>query len=209
MPHFYKMTLIGSAALIFGAGVAMASPKADLNNDKKIDHVEFMIHAGERFTQTDTNNDGRLSKEEIKAHRQHRKEQRKAARFDKIDTNNDGMISKAETTAHSEMRKQSREARKLEFMDINGDGVVSDAEKSEMRAKREAMRAERQSKRGDHPARIKPDADGDGFITRAEHDASTEAMFTRFDVNGDGVLTKGEGKRRKGKRGGRKHGNQR
>ncbi len=38
----------------------------------------------------------------------------------------------------------------------------------------------------------KMDTDGDGYITKAEHEAFTAEKFTKMDANGDGKLTKEE-----------------
>ena len=43
------------------------------------------------------------------------------------------------------------------------------------------------------------------MISRAEYDAATDALFNRMDANGDGVLTEGEGRKRRGRKGKRKH----
>ena len=208
MPRLNKLALLSVASVALLSTAALAAPKADLNGDKQIDQIEFITHAAQRFTDTDANADGMLSKDEIKAHRKARKSKMEDRRFDEVDSNKDGMISKAEKAAFKEQKSAKRAEMRLKRMDTDGDGVVSDAEKETMKAKRKAkkaeMMAERKARKADRPERIKPDADGDGFITRAEFDASSIAMFDRLDANNDGVLTKGEGKKR-GKKG-RGHG---
>lgn len=47
----------------------------------------------ERFKDVDANNDGKVSKEEMKAFGEKRKGERRRAFFDKCDTNGDGMLS--------------------------------------------------------------------------------------------------------------------
>jgi Ca2+-binding EF-hand superfamily protein len=45
----------------------------------------------------------------------------------------------------------------------------------------------------DHEAMFKKmDANGDGRVSAAEHDAYAASMFSKADANGDGKLTKGE-----------------
>jgi len=134
MSRFTKTILSASAAFAI-TGVALAAPKADLNQDGQITRAEFQAEANAKFAAADTDFDGQLTKDEMKSLRVKRKAEREDKRFAKMD-------------------------------DANGDGVVS----------------------------------------RAEYDASTEALFTRMDANGDGVLTKGEGKRRKGRKGKKRRG---
>jgi len=99
-----------------------------------------------------------------------------------MDTNKDGMISAAEHTAG---------ARQMFLkMDVDGDGRVTATE----------MDAVHGMQAGGTPApsmssadKIKTiDADHDGAITAAEHEAGSRGMFTRMDVNGDGNLTAAE-----------------
>lgn len=195
MPARLKPTLLSMAILTVISGTALAAPKADVNKDGQITQAEFMAAAADKFDATDTNFDGVLTKDEMKARRESRRAERRERKFDRMDTDGNGVISKAEMAAAEDMRTTKRQARRLARLDTNGDSVISDTEKAAAKAKR----AERRGKgRMDRLKRVKRDADGDGLITRAEFDAATEAMFLRLDSNGDGVLTKGEG--RKGKR---------
>ena len=132
-----------------------------------------------------------------------KKQERQGIKFGKLDSNSDGFVSKPEFEAAGTDKQAKREAKRLKKADTNNDGVIDEAEKAAMQAKREQKRAERQAKGGDGPrgkGRIERDANGDGFITQAEHDEAVLAIFARLDANGDGVLTKGEGKKRRGKK---------
>ena len=77
-----------------------------------------------------------------------------------------------------------------------------------MRAEFEAKTGEKgkrggkKGKRGKRGERADADTNGDGFISLDEHLAVSDQLFTRLDANADGVLTEGEGRKRKGKRGG-------
>ncbi|MDZ4737188.1 MAG: EF-hand domain-containing protein [Rhodospirillaceae bacterium] len=70
-------------------------------------------------------------------------------------------------------------------LDANNDGVVTETEFDEAIAQ---FRTETGSERRG-PDFSKIDSDEDGSATRAEFEAAAERMFTRFDRNGDGVLS--------------------
>lgn len=211
MTKFLKPLLLSTAGLLC-AGIAIASPKADINNDGQITQAEFLAEADTRFNATDTNFDGLLTKEEIKAAREAKRAERKA----KIDTNGDGTISDAEKDAAKALRKEKKQARKLAKLDTNGDGTISDAEKDAAKALRDERRAERKAKKKERKAEkgekgrkgekraLRGDTNEDGVISRAEFDTATIALFERLDANADGVLTEGEGKKRRGKKGGKR-----
>ena len=173
MTKFLKPLFLSTAGLLC-AGIAIASPNADINNDGQITQAEFLAEANERFNATDTNFDGLLTKEEIKAARQTKKAERKA----KFDTDGDGEINEAEKAAAKALRKEKR---------------------AEYKAKKKERKGEKGKKRG-----LRGDTNDDGVISRAEFDTATIALFERLDANADGVLTEGEGKKRRGKKGGKK-----
>ena len=100
-------------------------------------------------------------------------------------------------------------AKILERYDTNLDGELNDAERTVMKAERDAKgegKRGRKGKRGKRADRPNPDANGDGFISLDEHLDVSEQLFTRLDANADGVLTEGEGRKRKGRRGWGKRG---
>jgi hypothetical protein len=201
--------LLTTALLASGAALLIAAgPKADLNQDGQVTKAEFMQTATDRFEAVDTNGDSFLSTEERKAMREGRHEKRADRRFERLDDDKDGNISRAEMDAASDKRKAKKDARKakaLEKFDTNLDGTLSDAERTVMLAERDALRGERKAKRGDRKSRRaerpKPDANGDGFVSLDEHLVVSEQLFMRMDANGDGVLVKGEGRKRKGHKG--------
>ena len=206
MSKILKPILLVTAALTL-SGVAMAGPKADVNQDGQITKAEFLDAANAKFILADTDFDGNLTQDELKTLREARSAEREAKRFEKQDLNGDGAITQEEISQAKAERKAKRAAKRLEKQDTDGNGVLDDAEKEVAKAARKAKRAEYGSsskgKRGDKAGKkIKRDANDDGVISRAEFDAANEALFARMDANGDGVLTKGEGPRgRKGKRG--------
>lgn len=204
-------TLLKTVLLVSGAAVLIAAgPKADLNQDGQVTKAEFTQAAESRFFATDTNNDGFLSPEEREAHRKAAMEAHKDERFSKLDANGDGLLSRDEVDAAGAKKKAEHEGRRKKFMekfDTNLDGTLSEAERTVMKAELGGKRKKEKGKRGGQRAeRPKMDADGDGLVSLEEHKALTEQLFTRLDANADGVLTKGEGRKRKGKRGPRRGG---
>lgn len=209
MPRLLKPTLIASASLLFLSTAAFAAPKADLNQDNQIDRAEFIMAASSKFDATDTNFDGILTKDEMKAYRDVERSERRNREFTKLDTDQNGVISKAEFEARDADRDAKRAEMRLKRFDLDNDGVISDAEKDTAKTRFAERKSQRLSDGGPREKgrkgpgkredRIKRDADGDGLITRLEFDTATEAMFDKLDANGDGVLTKGEGKQRRHK----------
>ena len=206
-------TLIKTLLLASGAAVLIAAgPKADLNQDGQVSKAEFTQAAESRFYATDTNNDGFLSEEERKTQKEADLQNHQDQRFSKLDTNGDGLLSRDEMSAgnekrksHMEQRRAQMETRRKAFMeryDTNLDGSLSDAErtvmKTEIGEKRGGLKGKRRGKRAERP---QMDTNGDGLVSLDEYMAISEQLFTRMDANADGVLTKGEGQKRKGKRG--------
>jgi len=209
-----KTALIASTSVLLMA----AGPKADLNQDGQVTKAEFTQAAQAHFFAADANGDSFLSEEERKAFRATKLDEMKNKRFDKLDANGDGAISRDEMDVVGEKlkaRKDAHKARILERFDTNLDGELSDAERTVMDAERAAKSGERGAKKqgrrggfkgkgGKRADRPNPDANGDGVISLDEHMAVSEQLFTRLDANADGVLTEGEGRKRKGRRGGKR-----
>jgi len=200
------------ATVILGASATAllaAGPKADLNADGQVTKEEFTSIAAENFAKADANGDKFLSEEEVKAMHEARREARAAKRFDRVDANGDGAITREEMDAAKAARKDKKgerrdfmKAKMLERYDTNVDGELSEAERAAARTERKEKRTERREDRKERrEERPKPDANGDGFVSLDEHMAVAEQLFIRMDANGDGVLTKGEGKKRKGRKG--------
>jgi len=204
-----RRILIKTALIASGATLLIAAgPKADLNQDGQVTKAEFTQSAESRFYAADADNDGFLTKDERKGHKETMREDFKNQRFAKLDTNGDGLLSKDEMDARGDSRKARKEARRnarLEKFDTNLDGELSEAERTVMKAerdeKRSEMKAQRKDKKAKRSKRPKVDANGDGLISFDEHMSVSEQLFRRMDANADGVLTKGEGKKRRGKRG--------
>jgi len=186
-----------------------AGPKADLNQDGQVTKAEFTETAKTHFLAADTDGDGFLTETERKAFHEIKKDAKKDERFEKLDANGDGAISRDEMDAAGQnfkAQKDEMKAKVLEKYDTNLDGELSDAERTVMRSDWEGKKGGPRGKQGPRGERPNPDANSDGFISLDEHMAVSEQLFIRLDANGDGVLTEGEGKKRKGHRGGRKFG---
>ena len=125
----------------------------------------------------------------------------------------------------SEAAFKDRADQHFDRMDADGDGNITAEEKAAAKAERHekmaARRAERRAERlangesvGDGEGKMKkhrghgknhkkdhnPDSDGDGVVSRAEHDAMVAARFAKMDKNGDGVISEDEKPARKHRR---------
>ncbi len=76
----------------------------------------------EFMKQADTDGDGKVSEEEIKAV--------KEAKFKEADTNGDGTLSQAELETMKDTRKQAQKDKRFAMLDSNGDGQISKEELS-------------------------------------------------------------------------------
>lgn len=101
------------------------------------------------FEQVDTNADGKITQEELDAHR--------AAKFAEADTDGDGTLSSEELAASADAKKAARKEKRLERMierhDTNGDGKLS---------------AEEMAPKGESSMVEKLDTDGDGAVSKEE-----------------------------------------
>jgi Ca2+-binding EF-hand superfamily protein len=155
----FKRTLIAALFLVPALGFAADNTtapkgergshfkKADADGNGTLSRAEVeksMPRLAEKFDQVDTNKDGQLSRDEMKAWKKthkhaHKKgnkadRQAKAAeRFKHADTNGDGKISRAEAEKNA-----PRLAKKFDAIDANKDGQLT---QEELRAYRETKRS--------------------------------------------------------------------
>lgn len=112
------------------------------------------------FEEMDANKDGKVTKDEMTAHRE--------ARFTRADTDKDGKLSAAELAAAADEKAKERSAKRaskmIERADKDGDGMLTMAEMTPPRGDKMFDRA---------------DTDGDGAISKAEADAAREKMGKR------------------------------
>ncbi len=101
----------------------------DTNGDGAVDRTEWEAGQEARFKQLDTNNDGKLSQDELFARTPaadgnvlptDRQFQRQSAYFQRLDSDKDGSVSKTEFMAQA--------ARNFARCDLNKDGRIDTAE---------------------------------------------------------------------------------
>ena len=120
-----------------GPGGGMERLKAaDQNGDGLISRSEAaaLPKVSAQFDAIDTNKDGQLSSEELRAHHQAMRAQHEAKRgerWKKVDTDGDGRISKAEAQANA-----PRMFEHFDQLDANKDGFLSQEEMKAAHVKR-------------------------------------------------------------------------
>jgi Ca2+-binding EF-hand superfamily protein len=195
-----------------GASAFAGSPmleKIDTNKDGLIQKAEFTSFADQKFSATDVDGNGLVTKEERKAQRARMGEARAKAKFSKLDRDSNGSISEAEFMAARDARK----ARVMKRRDVNGDGQVDQQDKMARKEMHKKMKEKMKGKKTKHKAahegskhagmRPKIDTNGDGAVDLAEHQVATLARFAHMDKNSDNVLSADEQrppKRMRGKR---------
>ena len=180
-----KTVLAGAlvALTLAAGGVALAqqSPdrtqaralRADADGDQRLSRAEFVDARIQRLAAADTDRDGSVTREEMRAVAQARRAERADARFERLDADNDGVISKAEFEARGEPRgdagahrgharagrmgdrgpvviaeARARAEAGFALMDADGDGYVTAAERQAARADRRQHRRERRMEHG-------------------------------------------------------------
>ena len=203
-----------SLLIVLMSGTASANQdhalKLDQNGDQQLSKSEFLDGATARFDAADTNRDNFISDDERKAQREANRESREDRRFAKTDLDNDGQISKEEFDTVRNTRREKAQSRR----DVNNDGLVDATDRELRKEQRKTRRADRKTRRAERKAsqsergetKIKgPDTNEDGFVSREEHMVAAERMFEFLDQNNDGVLSQGEGAKRKARRGKKKN----
>lgn len=170
--------------------------QADSNSDGVLTRAEFDAGRTASFARLDADNNGQLTREEMRAERGEHRGRRGGHRgggmhqLASADANNDGNITREEFLA--------RPNQMFERMDDNNDGVISANERPQ-RDERGERGGERRAERPDRP---NPDTNGDGTFSRAEYTAMGAGMFGRLDANNDGRVTQEEARAGRRHRGG-------
>lgn len=120
-------------ALILASSVLSAAAYADCDKGhKKGGHKK---HGAKHFSMIDSNDDGKLSKEEmLNFHESH---------FTKMDTDGDGFISKKEMKANYKEKHKGKKKHLIK-MDTNNDGEISDEEKAAYKMERKERKEKRE-----------------------------------------------------------------
>ena len=70
--------------------------KIDANSDEVVTRAEVVAFADERMKEFDGDRDGQITRAELQAGREARREQHQKAMFERLDANNDGALSAEE-----------------------------------------------------------------------------------------------------------------
>ncbi len=155
-----------------GARAERMFERMDTDQDGRVTREDARAYAADRFARMDANNDGQITK----AERRDARKAHRAERIARMDTDGDGRISKAEMSAAA----NDRAARRFARLDTDGDGLIAIADIAERRARysdRHHRHGER-SKIGKH-----------GPATKARMEERILKRFSRIDKDGDGVIT--------------------
>lgn len=162
-----------------GHGPGHAGPaKHDKNGDGKLTKEEAPPPLQQHFDEVDTNKDGSLDQQELKAAREKRGGPGGPGMVARLDKNGDGKIAKDEAPAPMQQH--------FDQVDTNKDGLVDQTEL-------QAAHASRQQHGGRGEGRMAHlDTNKDGKVSQPEFSAVVQTWFSRLDANKDGAVTRDE-----------------
>jgi Ca2+-binding EF-hand superfamily protein len=169
--------------------------ESDSNSDGVLTRAEFDAGRATGFARLDSDNNGQLTREEMRAERGEHRGRRGGHRgggmhqLASADANNDGNITREEFLA--------RPIEMFDRLDENNDGMISASERPQR-----GEQAGRSERGADWPDRPNPDTNDDGTFSRAEYTAMGAGMFERLDANDDGRVTREEARAGRRHRGG-------
>jgi Ca2+-binding EF-hand superfamily protein len=140
----------------------------DKNGNGTVELTELPERMQKWLAKADTNNDGKITVEELKAHAQARRDEM----FKRADKNNDGALSADEV---------GRRWERLQVADADHNGSVTRAELDQARAEGKLQG------KGHHGGRGLGGEGGDHVCAKGQGH-----MFERLDKNNDGALTSDE-----------------
>lgn len=183
------ITLSSAIALSLAMGTAIATDrtnrmleKFDVNQDGLIsgDEVQFVL--AEKFTAADTDSDGLLTLDEMSAAHEQRHQERVAEHFAELDTDENGFVSLEEFQAGKPQAGRHGADSKPKFS-----GEETSATRQQLHQERVA----------EHFADLDTDANGSLTVEEFQagkppfrkHGNRTEQMFSRLDLDEDGMLS--------------------
>ncbi|HEX8468490.1 MAG TPA: EF-hand domain-containing protein [Allosphingosinicella sp.] len=175
-----RIFFAGAALAVLAAAPAAAQPgegRARFAQPQTRAAVSAQVEA--RFAPADSNRDGFVTQDEVRARTEARRQQRgerREQRFERLDSNHDGMISRAEFEAPSAVRGGDRGERR--------------ATRGERRGQRFANRGGRGGMMARFGARAfaAMDMNRDGRVALAEAQRIALQRFDRADSNRDGTV---------------------
>lgn len=186
-----KIFFAGAALAVLAAVPSQAQPGAEGRRGpgQPLTRAAVEAQVEARFARADSNRDGFVTQDEVRARaearraqRQERRAERLEQRFARLDANRDGSISRAEFNDRPALR--------------GGDRVERRAMRGERRAQRFARAGGRRG--GAMMARFGArafaamDFDRDGRVALAEAERAALHRFDRVDSNRDGTITPDE-----------------
>ncbi len=116
------LSIILAGCMMAGGALSFAvAQEPETRQGGKMGHHGKRMHMAERLAEFDTNEDGKLTKEEISAGRE--------AHFRAADANQDGSLTQAEMKAFKdamrEAKRQERENERFIKVDVDGSGGLS------------------------------------------------------------------------------------
>ncbi len=171
----------------------------DFNQDNVITLDEVQKIRDLDFTQADTNQDGFLNLEELTLMATQKRQQHFQEKFNFLDVNKDGNISTEELLQQPAGDIERKKAR-FQAMDTNQDGGISFEEFQQGKLKKGQHFMKHlhglEGKCNDQQSCLQSrfqmlDADKDSKISRLEF-VHNIPLFTKFDLNNDGVITREE-----------------
>ena len=179
------ITALGAALMLSTtASMTMAAPRGGADRDgPRLRPEPMFVHL---LKVADTNKDGKITKEEFNT--------RQEALFTEIDADKDGSITPKEMRDYRKAKTEAWRAAnpKPEKAAVDGDKKKAEGDKKDGEGKPREAREEgkgkgRKGKMGGMFASA--DTDGNGQLSKPEFMAAGEKIFTRLDVNNDGVIS--------------------
>jgi len=179
------ITALGAALMLSTtASMTMAAPRGGADRDgPRLRPEPMFVHL---LKVADTNKDGKITKEEFNT--------RQEALFTEIDADKDGSITPKEMRDYRKAKMEEWRAAnpKPEKAAVDGDKKKAEGDKKDGEGKPREAREEGKGKgrKGKMSGMFaSADTDGNGQLSKPEFMAAGEKIFTRLDVNNDGVIS--------------------